>query len=171
MNRLEGIMNVRTILKSAALGAGICIFAIGVALAQGGPGAGAGPGAGSGKMRGHEIRKACRDEVKSDLRGSERRDAMKKCIDEKRKAAGVLTREERQARREKAREDMKACREKLKEQRFTEAERRGAMQTCMLEKDPTRAKAMTCRAEAETKKLERGTKEFRDFMRQCNTAP
>lgn len=162
-------MNVRTILKSAALGAGICIFAIGVALAQGGPGAG--PGAGPGMMRGQEMRKACRDDMKPGLRGSERRDAMKKCMDEKRKAAGVLTREERQARREKAREDMKACREKLKEQRFTEAERRAAMQTCMLEKDPSRAKAMTCRAEADTKKLERGTKEFRDFMRQCNRAP
>jgi len=164
-------MNVRTILKSAALGAGICIFAIGVALAQGGPGAGSGPGAGPGMMRGHEMRKACRDDMKPGLRGSERRDAMKKCVDEKRKAAGIPTREERQARREKAREDMKACREKLKEQRFTEAERRGAMQQCMLEKDPSRAKAMTCRTEAETKKLERGTKEFRDFMRQCNTAP
>ena len=158
-------MNVRSILKSAALGAGLCIFAIGVALAQGGP------GAGHGMMRGHEIRKACRDDMKSDLRGSERRDAMKKCMDEKRKAAGILTREERQARREKAREDMKACRTDLKDQRFTEAERRTAMQDCMVKKDPTRAKAVACMKDAETKKLERGTKEFRDFMRQCNRAP
>lgn len=162
-------MNVRTILKSAALGAGLCIFAIGVALAQGGPGAG--PGAGQGMMRGHEIRKACRDDMKSDLRGSERRDAMKKCVDEKRKAAGISTREERQARREKAREDMKACRTDLKDQRFTEAERRTAMQDCMVKRDPTRAKVVACSRDADTRKLERGTKEFRDFMRQCNTAP
>lgn len=158
-------MKFSTLLKSAALGAGICIFAVGIVLAQGTPA----PGASRSETR-QEIRKACRGEVKAELKGDERRDAMKKCVDEKRKAAGLLTREERQARREKAREDMKACRNDLKDQRFTEAERRTAMQDCMVKKDPTRAKAFGCMNDAETKKLERGTKEFRDFVRQCNRA-
>ena len=157
-------MNFRSVIKSAALGAGICIFAIGMALAQGGPGQGQGMGHGQG-MGGREARQACRTEAK-DMRGPERREAMKKCMLEKRGDG----RAERETRRTKAREDRKACRDEIKDQRLTEAERRGSMQQCMLKKDPSRAKAMTCRTEAETKKLERGTKEFRDFMRQCNTA-
>ena len=115
-------------------------------------------------------RDACRSKVESTASGPERREAMRKCMQEARGAAGS-NREDRQERRGKARADMEACREQLKDQRFTEAERRGAMQTCMLEKDPVRARAMTCRTEAENKKLERGSSDFRKFMRECNTRP
>lgn len=174
INHLEGTMTFRSVIKSAALGAGFCIFAIGIVLAQTAPApAPAAPAQqaapatpGSGGMR--AARDACRSKVESTASGPERREAMRKCMQEARGTAGS-NRESREARREKARADMKACREQLKDQRFTEAERRGAMQTCMLEKDPSRAKAMTCRTEAENKKLERGSTEFRKFMRECNT--
>ena len=118
-------------------------------------------------MGGREARQACRADISKDLRGTERREAMQKCMLEKRGGG----RAEREARRTKAREDSKTCRDELKEQRFTEAERRTAMQECMVKKDPARAKGAACRNEAETKKLERGTSAFRDFMRQCNKAP
>jgi hypothetical protein len=156
-------MNIRSVIKTAALGAGICIFAIGMALAQGSPGQGSGQGSG---MSGREARQACRADVKKDLSEQERREAMRKCMQEKRGGGRV----DREARRAKVQADSKACRDEIKDQRLTEAERRTAMQQCMVKKEPSRAKAVSCRNEAETKKLERGTKEFRDFMRQCNKA-
>ena len=159
-------MKIRSVINSVVLGAGICIFAIGMALAQGAPAPSGtpSPGASSPGMSGRE---ACRAEVNKDLRGPERREAMKKCMAEKREAR----RPEREARRAKTRDDSKLCRDELKDQRFTEAERRTAMRDCMVKKDPARAKAAACTSEAEGKKLERRTKEFRDFMRQCNKAP
>jgi len=162
LHRLEGIMKIRSVLNSAVLGAGIFIFAIGMALAQGAPAQGSEPGKGMG---GREARQACRTEAK-DMRGTERREAMQKCMLEKRGGG----RTEREARRTKAQEDSKACRDEIKDQRLTEAERRTSMQQCMVKKEPSRAKGVSCRNEAETKKLERGTPAFRDFMRQCNKA-
>ncbi len=114
-------------------------------------------------MSARDARHACGSEVSRDLRGTERREAMRKCMLDKRGP-------DREARRTKAREDSRACRDEIKDQRLTEAERRSAMQQCMVKKDPARARGMSCRTEAETKKLERGTREYRDFMRQCNRA-
>lgn len=163
---MEAHMNAKTLLKSAALGAGLCIFAVGLALAQTAPA----PAAPQTNMR--DIAQSCRSEVKADLRGQERREAMRKCVEEKREKAGLNKREDRRAEREKRREthkaNMKACRDELKDQRFTEAERRTAMEGCVAKKDPAFGKHLECRKQADEKKLERGSKEFRQHMQACN---
>jgi len=162
-------MNAKTLLKSAALGASMCIFMVGLALAQTAP-APAAPAAPQTTMR--DIAQSCRSEVKADLKGQERREAMRKCVEEKREKAGLNKREDRRAEREKRREshkaNMKACRDELKDQRFTEAERRTAMEGCLVKKDPSLSKGFECRKQADEKKLERGSKEFRQHMRACN---
>ena len=167
-------MKFSSIIKSAAVGAGLCILAVGMALAQPAPG-----GGGGGH---HQARMECRDKIDSKLRGPERREAMQKCMQEKgvagqgRGADGqgkakdrADRRAERHAMHEKHKEVRKACREELKNQRFTEDERKNAMQECAAKKDPQFGRMLGCRKEAEDKKLERGTKDFREFMRSCNT--
>ncbi|OYU50356.1 MAG: hypothetical protein CFE31_02040 [Rhizobiales bacterium PAR1] len=169
-------MKISTFVKSAAIGAGLCIFAIGVALAQTAPApaptqqaAPASPAA--APLDGRAARDACRDQVDSKLRGTERRDAMQKCMQEKRGATGGPGggKMDRHAQREHVKEVRNACRDELKTQRFTEEERKTAMQQCAAKKDPKLGKMLACRQEAETKKLERGTREFKTFMRECNT--
>lgn len=178
-------MKLKSLLKSASLGAGAIILLAGIALAQTAPvpapnapapqaapkEAPANPGAGGRWSRGdrREMRRECRDKIGSDLSRSERREKMRDCMREARgggRGQGAM----RGAQREKVQAARKECFDKLKDQRFTVDERRGEMQKCMLEKVPELAKSMTCRQEAENKKLERGTREFRQFMRQCITA-
>lgn len=176
-------MKFRSIIKSVAIGAGICIFAIGLALAQTAPApapavpapAPAAPQAAPAPMAStpaanperKAMREACRAKVDTNLRGSERRDAMRKCLDEARQNA----REARRAQRESRKEIRKSCREELKNQRFTEDERRTAIQECVAKKDPKFGKLLACRNEAQDKNLERRTPELRSFMRVCTSRP
>lgn len=160
-------MTFRGFMKSAVIGAGLCIFAVGIVLAQTPPAPSpASPAASPARAAIEE----CRGSVDSKLRGDARRDAMRKCIDEKRAAAGLPSRAELKATREKMREVHKACRTELKDQRFTEDERREAIDKCLVQKEPRFAKVIGCRKDAEGKKLERRTEEYRDFMRTCMKA-
>lgn len=178
-------MKLKTLLKSASLGAGAIILLAGIALAQTAPApnapapqaapkeAPANPGAdGRSSREDHRaMRRECRDKIGSDLTRVERREKMRECMRGVRgggqgQGQGMM----RGAQREKMQAARKECFDKLKDQRFTVDERRGEMQKCMLEKMPELAKPMTCRQEAENKKLERGSQEFRQFMRQCMTA-
>lgn len=157
----EDAMKFQTLLKSAILGAGMVIFAVGLVLAQT-PAPANPPSAAS-------IRDACRNEISADLRGSERRTAMRKCVTEKRQAAGLSpTREARRAQREERRIARRTCREELRNQRFTEDERRDAINQCLAKKDPKFARTLACRKEALEKKLEPRTTEYRRHMRECN---
>lgn len=169
-------MKISTFVKSAAIGAGLCIFAVGIALAQTAPAPAptqqatpAAPAAAPLDRR--AARDACHSQIDSKLRGSERREAMQKCMQEKRGTAGGPGggKMDRHAQREHVKEIRNSCREELKTQRFTEEERKTAMQQCAAKKDPKLGKMLGCRQEAETKKLERGTREFKTFMRECNT--
>ena len=162
-------MKISTFIKSAAIGAGLCIFAVGVALAQTAPAPAPAPQA--APLDRGAARDACRSQIDAKLRGTERRDAMQKCMQEKRGTAGGPGggKMDRHAQREHVKEVRKACREELKTQRFTEEERKTAMQQCAAKKDPKLGKMLGCRQEAETKKLERGTPAFKTFMRECNT--
>lgn len=115
------------------------------------------------------MRDECRTKVEAMPRG-ERGDAMRKCMQEKREAAGGASAgQDRQATRERLKDIRKSCRDEMKDQRFTEAERKTAMQNCAAKKDPRYGKLLGCRSEAEGKKLERGSTDFRKFMRECNT--
>lgn len=165
-------MKIATLLKSAAIGAGLCIFAVGLVLAQTPPAPPASPPAAqttppaSAAPGGrHAMREACRAEIKAELQGAERQEAMRKCIADKRAAR----REAAAPERAKRREAMRTCRESLRNQRFTEDERREAILECVGKTDPQVAKMITCRKEAAEKKLERGTSEFRSAMRGCMT--
>lgn len=190
-------MKLKSLLKSASLGAGAIILLAGIALAQTAPApapnapapqatpnAPAGPNAGGRWSREDHraMRRECRDRIGTDLTRVERREKMRECMRAARgvgqgpgqgmmqgrgQGQGMM----RGAQREKMQAARKECFDKLKDQRFTVDERRGEMQKCMLEKIPELAKPMTCRQEAENKKLERGSREFRQFMRQCITAP
>jgi hypothetical protein len=180
-------MQLKQIMKSAAIGAGLCILLVGVALAQTAPpaapapqiappAAATAPGtptrAEDRRAQNRAITEQCRAEVGAQ-RGPDRREAMRKCVEEKREKAGLNSRTERrdqargEGRREERQSQMRACRDELKDQRFTEAERRAAMQQCIAKKDPALAAQMACRAEADSKKLEQGSREFRQFMREC----
>lgn len=178
-------MNAKSILKTAILGAGLTILLIGMAVAQTtppapapqtpAPPAAAAPAAPvAPTMSRREIAQACRAEIKSDLRGSERREAMRQCVEKKRESAGLNRREDRRAERETHRSETRAvrqdCRKEFAEQRLTEAERRDAIQGCVAKKDPRQAKMLECRKQADEKKLERGSREFRQHMRACNRA-
>ncbi|HRE19707.1 MAG TPA: hypothetical protein PKW21_01555 [Rhabdaerophilum sp.] len=179
-------MKLKSLLKSASLGAGAIILLAGIALAQTTPTpapAAPAPQAApkeaptvpdAGGRWSREDRRAMRDECRSrigsDLTRVQRREKMRECMRDARgggQGQGMM----RGAQREKMQAARKECFDKLKDQRFTVDERRGEMHKCMLEKMPELAKQMTCRKEAENKKLERGTREFRQFMRQCITAP
>lgn len=178
-------MKLKSLLKSASLGAGAIILLAGIALAQTAPApnapapqaapkeAPANPGVDGRPSREDRraMRRECRDKIGSDLTRVERREKMRECMRGARgggqgQGQGMM----RGAQREKMQAARKECFDKLKDQRFTVDERRGEMQKCMLEKMPELAKPMTCRQEAENKKLERGSQEFRQFMRQCMTA-
>ncbi|MBN8534696.1 MAG: hypothetical protein J0L51_11480 [Rhizobiales bacterium] len=179
-------MNAKSLLKAAAIGAGLTILLIGIAVAQttppapaappvAAPPAAAAPAAPSPPtMTRREIADACRAEIKADLRGPERREAMRQCVEKKRESAGLNRREDRRADRETRRGERRAmmqeCRKEFAEQRLTEAERRDAIQGCLAKKDPRFARMQECRKQAEEKKLERGSREFRQHMRSCNQA-
>ncbi len=182
-------MKLKSLLKSASLGAGAIILLAGIALAQTAPApapnapapqaapkeAPANPGAGGRWSREDRraMRQECRDKIGGDLTRVQRREKMRECMREARgggQGQGYGQGMMRGAQREKMQAARKECFDKLKDQRFTVDERRGEMQKCMLEKMPELAKPMTCRQEAENKKLERGTPAFRQFMRQCMTA-
>lgn len=173
-------MNAKSLLKAAAIGAGLTILIIGMAVAQTAPPAPAAPPAAAPPaisapaaptMTRRQIADACRAEIKSDLRGSERRGAMRQCVEKKRESAGLNQRADRKADRETRRSERRAmvqdCRKDFAEQRLTEAERRDAVQGCLAKKDPRHAKMLECRKQAEDKKLERGSRDFRQHMRSC----
>ena len=174
----------RAMLKTAVLGAGIFILLTGLVLAQTPPAPPPAPQAEPqanapaanapttdrrDAMRG--FASACRSEIGDTARGQDRREAMRKCMEAKRESAGLNQRGDRQAGREAQKADrqahMRACRDELKDQRFSDGERRSAMRDCISKKDPRLAKQLACRQEAETKKLEAKTREFRQFMREC----
>lgn len=176
-------MTLKSFIKGAALGAGAILLFAGLALAQtpqppaatppaatAAPqsGAAAKPEAGMDRRESRrEMRRECRDKTR-DMKGPERREAMHKCMSDGRAASG---RDGRSERRAKHKEIHEACRAELKDQRFTEDERRKAMQDCAVKKDPSLAKVFACRDEAQTKKLERGSRELRSFMRECAARP
>ncbi|MGL5448215.1 MAG: hypothetical protein ACRDBL_12990, partial [Rhabdaerophilum sp.] len=165
-------MNAKSILKAAAIGAGLTILLIGFAVAQTTPPAPpvpvpappaiAAPAPAAPSMTRREIADACRAEIKSDLRGPERREAMRQCVEKKRESAGLNRREDRRAERQARSGERQAirqeCRKEFAEQRLTEAERRDAIQGCVAKKDPRQAKMLECRKQAEDKKLERGSR-------------
>lgn len=181
-------MNAKSLLKAAAIGAGLTILLIGIAVAQTTPPAPAAPPAitppavappaaaapTAPTITRRQIADACRAEIKSDLRGPERREAMRQCVEKKRESAGLNRREDRRADRETRRGERRAmmqdCRKEFAEQRLTEAERRDAVQGCLAKKDPRFARMQECRKQAEDKKFERGSREFRQHMRSCNQA-
>lgn len=181
-------MNLHLILQRAAIGAGALILVIGLAVAQTAPPPnpapapnapvqpGAGPGADGARGDWRAAREACRSQVGADLRGQDRRAAMQKCMAETRGAGAgpqlteaerTRIREARGADRSAQKEARKACRESLKNQRLTEDERRTGIEDCMAKDNPRFAKALACRREADTKKLEKRTGPYRDFMRSC----
>jgi hypothetical protein len=162
-------MKISTLVKSAVIGAGLCIFAVGVALAQTPPAPA--PAQQAAPMDRHAARDACRSQIDSKIRGSERRDAMQKCMQEKRGTAGGPggDKMDHHARHAHMKDVRDACRAEMKDQRFTQDERKTAMQQCVAKKDPKLGKMLACRQEAEAKKLERGTRESRTFMRECNS--
>lgn len=179
-------MTMKQLLKSAAIGAGLCILLAGLALAQTAPTpapaapqvappAATAPAAPQARedrrARMQAIAEQCSNEV-GNVRGPDRREAMRKCVEEKRAAQGPDARPQRDAardgeRRKQARVHVMACRDELKDQRFTEAERRAAMQGCITKRDPQMGKMLACRNEAEDKKLEPRSTPFRQFMREC----
>lgn len=180
-------MTFKGLLKGAVLGAGTVILFAGLALAQApapapvpatppaaaAPAPAPTPPAASPQDRRaamHKLRDECRTKT-ADLKGPERREGMRKCMTEGRPAAiggnagggmGRIGKERAKAVRDE-------CRTELKDQRFTEAERRKAMEDCAIKKEPALAKPIACRREAEEKKLERGSEPFRSFMRGCIT--
>lgn len=164
-------MTTKSILKSAVLGAGLCIFVVGLALAQTPAPT---PQSPTPQGSNRDIAQACQGEIKADLKGQDRREAMRKCVEEKREKAGLNTRsdrkEERAKRKETHKENMKSCRTELKDQRFNEAERKAAMEACITKKDPAYGNFLACRKQADDKKLEHGSKEFRQHMKACNKA-
>jgi hypothetical protein len=181
-------MIMKKLLKSAAIGAGLCILLAGLALAQTAPTPAPAPAAPQAappaasspaapqsredrRARMQAITEQCRSEV-GNVRGPDRREAMRKCVEDKRAAAGPNARPQRDAarndgKRDERRAHAKACRDELKDQRFTEAERRAAMQGCIAKRDPQLGKQLACRNEAEAKKLEPRSRELRQFMREC----
>lgn len=177
-------MSFKGILKGAVLGAGTVILFAGLALAQAPapappappapPPAAAAPAptpmppAVSPQDRRaamHKLRDECRTKT-ADLTGSERREGMRKCMNEGRPAAmgGVG-----KVSRERVRAVHDECRAELKDQRFTEDERRKAMEDCAIRKEPALAKPVACRREADEKKIERRSEAMRSFMRACMT--
>lgn len=127
-------------------------------------------------MDGRAAREACRNQVGSDLRGQDRRDAMRKCMAETRgagtgpqlsEAERTRIREMRGADRTAVKEARKTCREGLKNERLTEDERRTGIEDCVAKANPRYAKALACRREADSKKLEKRSGPYRDFMRSC----
>ena len=170
------INSAKSVVKAAVLGAGITIFLIGLAIAQTAPPASpsATPPAASatqGDNPRRAIAEACRTEIGTTVRGSDRREAMRKCVEEKREKAGLNQRSDRRADRSSKRDDRqnarRACMDQTKDQRLTVEERRNAIQECVAKADPQQAKMLECRKEAEAKKLERRSREFRQHMRTC----
>lgn len=173
------ILNRNTLLKALSLGAGLLILAVGIAIAQ--PVQGDPPPSLARPVPGQQLaplpdaRQAvveqCRREVEPTLVLSEMRERMRRCIEAKREAAGLNQRDDRRQARAATRASLvasrDACRAELKDQRFTEAERRDAMQACVAKSNPQFARALSCRKEAEAKKLERRSPPFREFMRSC----
>jgi hypothetical protein len=153
------------LVRKLALAAGITILLIGMAIAQT-------PSPPTSSAR--EITQACRGEISDTLRGPERREAMRQCIEKKREAAGLNRRTDRQADRESAKAKRRAirhkCRAQFAEQKLTEAERRNVIQSCVAQKDPVQARQQACRQQAEAKNLKPRTREFREHMRQCRQA-
>lgn len=177
-------MNLHLILQRAAIGAGALILAIGLAVAQTAPAPAPAPAAPAqpgttldgARTDWRAAREACRSQVGTDLRGAERREAMQKCMAEKRGAGAgpQLTeaernriREMRGADRSAQKEARKACRETLKNQRLTEDERRTGIEDCIAKDNPRYAKMLACRREADSKNLEKRSGPYRDFMRSC----
>lgn len=183
-------MRFRVFLQRAAISAGAVILAIGLAVAQTAPTPAptpapapaptapnppsATPGGDSGRGDWRAARDACRTQVDSAVRGQERREAMRKCVAEKRGAGPQLTEAERGRNREMRGSDRKAmketrdtCREGLKNQRLTEDERRTGIEDCVAKSNPRYAKALACRREADSKSLEKRSSPYRDFMRSC----
>jgi hypothetical protein len=153
------------LVRKLSVGAGFTILLIGIAIAQT-------PASPATSAR--EIAQACRGEISADLRGADRREAMRQCVEKKREAAGLNRRADRRADRESAKAKRQSirqeCRTQFAEQKLTEAERRNAIQGCVAQKDPVQARQQACRQQAEAKKLEQGTREFRQHMRQCRQA-
>jgi hypothetical protein len=151
--------------RTMAVGAGLAILFIGMAIAQTPPAPTSSP---------REIAQSCRGEISAELRGSERREAMRQCVEKKREASGFNQRHDRQAVREAAKEKRRAirseCRTQFAEQKLTEAERRNAIQACVAQKDPAQARQQACRKQATEKKLQSGSREFREEMRRCRQA-
>ncbi|MCZ8185633.1 MAG: hypothetical protein O9308_04580 [Beijerinckiaceae bacterium] len=179
-------MNFHLILQRAAIGAGALILAIGLAVAQTAPtptpapapapAAPTQPGTTPDGARTdwRAAREACRSQVGTDLRGAERREAMQKCMADKRGAGPQLTEAERNrirdmrgADRSAQKEARKACRETLRNQRLTEDERRTGIEDCIAKDNPRYAKMLACRREADSKNLEKRSGPYRDFMRSC----
>jgi hypothetical protein len=161
-------MTMNSMLRKAVLGASFTLLMAGFALAQSTPPASP-PAAQTMSQR--QINEACRAEVSRDLRGPERREAMRQCVEKKRGSAGIDRRENRRAdretRRTERRAQMQECRREFAEQRLTEKERRDAVEGCLAKKDPHFARMLECRKQAEEKKLEHGSREFRKVMREC----
>lgn len=160
-------MKASSFMKALVLGAGATIFLVGLAIAQ--PAPAPAPQGGDNPRR--AIAEACRTEIGTSVRGPERREAMRKCTEEKREKAGLNQRNDRKAGREAKKEERqkarKACQDQTKDQRMTVAERRSAVQDCLAKSDPKAAKTNECRKEAQAKNLSRGSKEFRQHMRAC----
>ncbi|MCA3632131.1 MAG: hypothetical protein INF16_05000 [Methylobacterium sp.] len=161
-------MTMNSVLRKAALGASLTILMAGFALAQSAPPA---PAPAAPAMTQRQMMEACRAEISRDLRGPERRDAMRQCVEKKRESAGLDRREDRragrEARRSEHRAQMQECRREFAEQKLTEKERRDAVEGCLAKKDPHFAKMVECRKQSEEKKLEHGSRAFRKAMRDC----
>lgn len=161
-------MTMNSVLRKAALGASLTILMVGFALAQSAPPQSP-PAAQTITQR--QIMEACRVEVSRDLRGPERREAMRQCVEKRRESAGLDRREDRRAGRESRRTEhraqMQECRREFAEQKLTEKERRDAVEGCLAKKDPHFAKMVECRKQSEEKKLEHGSRAFHKAMRDC----
>lgn len=176
-------MKANSILRAAALGAGMTILLIGLAVAQtaptpapppvqSAPPAATTPAPAAPPMGRRAIAEACRAEIRADLHGRERREAMRECIAKKREVGAAHPHGGRHEGRHGRHRAMQAvyqdCRKEFAEQRLTETERRDAIQGCMAKKDPHMARMLECRKQADEKKLERGSREFRRHMRACH---
>ena len=120
-------MRFRVFLQRAAISAGAVILAIGLAVAQTAPTPSptpapapaptapnppsATPGGDSGRGDWRAARDACRTQVDSAVRGEERREAMRKCMAERRGTGPQLTEAERGRNREMRGSDRKAMKE------------------------------------------------------------
>lgn len=163
-------MKLQLFLTRAAIGAGALILAIGLAVAQTAPA----PAGGGAPVDRKAARDSCRSEISADLKGKDRREAMQACMSRKGATGPQLTEAERErikdlreANRKAVKEARKTCRDELKNQKLTEDERRTGIEDCIAKGNPQFAKMITCRRDADSKKLEKGSSPFREHMRSC----